>query len=54
MKFELTKKYLALIISLLDEQANTSLQQELTKLHAADVAEIIEELSFGQASYLYE
>ncbi len=54
MKFELTKKYLAQIISLVDEQANTSLLQELKKLHAADVAEIIEELSFGQASYLYE
>lgn len=54
MKFELTKEYLEQLIKLIDEQANTSLQEELDKLHAADVAEIVETLSFEQASYLYE
>jgi len=54
MKFELTKKYLAQLATLIEDKSNVLLQQELDKLHAADVAEIIDELSFNQASCLYE
>lgn len=54
MKFELTKKYLAQLATLIEEKSDISLQKELDKLHAADVAEIIDELSFNQASHLYE
>lgn len=54
MKFELSKKYIERIESLIEEQNTTKLSQEFSEIHAADIAEVYQELEVEQAYYLHE
>ena len=40
MKFELSKEYIEQIQSLIEEQSVVKIKEELTEIHAADIAEI--------------
>lgn len=54
MKFELSKEYIEHIQSLIEEQNATKLSEEFSEIHAADIAEVYEELEIEQAYYLHE
>ena len=51
-KFEINKNGIKFIEELIDNGANKNLQNTLKELHYADIAEIINELSADQATYL--
>ena len=51
-KFEINKNGIKFIEELIDNGADQKLQKTLRDLHYADIAEIIDELSTGQATYL--
>ena len=53
MKFELSKEYIEHIQSLIEEQSVTKLTEELTEIHAADIAEIYEAIELEQAHFLH-
>ena len=53
MKFELSKKYIEHIQSLIEEQSVVKLKEELTEIHAADIAEIFEAIELEQAHFLH-
>ena len=52
MKFELSKEYIEHIQSLIEEQSVAKLTEELTEIHAADIAEIYEAIELEQAHFL--
>ena len=51
-KFEINKNRIKFIEELIDNGANNNLQNTIKELHYADIAEIINELSADQATYL--
>jgi len=53
MKFELSKEYIEHIQSLIEEQSVAKLTEELTEIHAADIAEIYEAIELEQAHFLH-
>ena len=53
MKFELSKEYIEHIQSLIEEQSVVKLKEELTEIHAADIAEIYEAIELEQAHFLH-
>ena len=53
MKFELSKEYIEHIQSLIEEQSVVKLTEELTEIHAADIAEIYEAIELEQAHFLH-
>ncbi len=53
MKFELSKEYIEHIQSLIEEQSVAKLTEELTEIHAADIAEIYEAIELEQAYFLH-
>ena len=53
MKFELSKEYIENIQSLIEEQSVAKLKEELTEIHAADIAEIYEAIELEQAHFLH-
>ena len=53
MKFELSKEYIEHIQSLIEEQSVVKLKEELTEIHAADIAEIYETIELEQAHFLH-
>ena len=53
MKFELSKEYIEHIQSLIEEQSVAKLIEELTEIHAADIAEIYEAIELEQAHFLH-
>jgi len=54
MQFELTKDYLASLKEAIESSNKEFLEAELAKLHAADIAEILDELSTKKAKHLFE
>ncbi len=54
MQFELTKEYLNELRESLDTGLETSILKEVSELHPADIAEILDELTIEQASLLYK
>ena len=53
MKFELSKEYIEHIQSLIEEKSVAKLTEELTEIHAADIAEIYEAIELEQAHFLH-
>ncbi len=53
MKFELSKEYIEHIQSLIEEQSVAKLTEELTEIHAADIAEIYEAIELEKAHFLH-
>ena len=53
MKFELSKEYIEHIQTLIEEQSVTKLTEELTEIHAADIAEIYEAIELEKAHFLH-
>ena len=53
MKFELSKEFILKIQKYIDAEEKKSLFQELSDMHAADIAEIYERLSLEQAYFLH-
>ena len=53
MKFELSKEYIEHIQSLIEEKSVVKLTEELTEIHAADIAEIYEAIELEQAHFLH-
>ena len=53
MKFELSKEYIEQIQSLIEEQSVVKIKEELTEIHAADIAEIYEAIELEQAHFLH-
>ena len=54
MQFELTTDYLDALHLAIEEQNNTFLSEQLKELHAADIAEIFNQLHFNETKYLYK
>lgn len=52
MQFELTQEIISTIIGYIHDKKDNDLSQLLTELHYADIAEILEELSFNEAVYI--
>ena len=52
MSFELTKELLENISSFIEEQKNKALTDMFAEMHHADIAEILDELSFDEALYI--
>jgi len=53
MQFELTKQYFTILRQAIEEANTTFLSQEMEKLHEADIADILDELSMNEAKYLF-
>ena len=53
MKFELSKEYIEQIQSLIEKQSVVKIKEELTEIHAADIAEIYEAIELEQAHFLH-
>jgi len=53
MKFELTQQYMNDLVKLIDHQDNSALEELLSPLHPADIAEILDEAALEQAQYIY-
>ncbi len=53
MKFDLSKEYIKNIQSLIEKQSVAKLKEELTEIHAADIAEIYEAIELEQAYFLH-
>ena len=53
MKFELSKEFILKIQKYIDAEEKSLLFQELSDMHAADIAEIYERLSLEQAYFLH-
>ena len=51
-KFQITDQLINEIINLIDNNDNKKLRDSFNDLHHADVAEILEELHFDQATYI--
>lgn len=54
MKFDLTKDYLSELNSLIDSKKATSVLSLIEECHPADIAEILDQLDFENASFLFE
>ena len=54
MQFELTKQYLAKLRKAINDTNTIFLSQEMKKLHEADIADVLDELSMDDAKYLYD
>lgn len=53
MSNELTREYISELKSILDKRDNRAALEKLDQLHPADIAEIYENLSLEEATYLY-
>ena len=53
MQFELTKQYLADLRKAIEDSKTEFLSQEMEKLHEADIADILDEVTMDEAKYLY-
>ena len=53
-KIEITAQFIEEISVLIQQENTAKLQNLITDLHIADIAEILEELSVSQAQYLYQ
>ena len=53
MSTELTRKYMAELKSVIEERDDSAALEKLEQLHPADIAEIYENLSVEEATYLY-
>ncbi len=53
MSNELTREYISELKSILDKRDNSAALEKLDQLHPADIAEIYENLSLEEATYLY-
>ncbi len=53
MPFELTREYIDELHELIDRQEKTAVHTMLESLHAADIAEIFNELSIEEAKFMY-
>ncbi len=54
MKFDLTKDYLSELNSLIDSKKAASVLSFIEECHPADIAEILDQLDFENASFLFE
>lgn len=54
MKFELTKEYLTELNTLIDNKQATAVLSFIEECHPADIAEILDQLDFENASFLFE
>jgi magnesium transporter len=54
MKFELTKDYLSELNALIDNKNSKSVMSFIEDCHPADIAEILDQLDFENASFLFE
>ena len=54
MKFDLTKDYLNELNALIDSKQATSILSFIEECHTADIAEILDQLDFEDASFLFE
>ena len=54
MKFDLTKDYLNELNALIDSKQVTSILSFIEECHTADIAEILDQLDFEDASFLFE
>jgi magnesium transporter len=54
MQFELTKEFLEDLHTAIGENNSASVVELISKLHAADVADILEELDQDEARYIYD
>lgn len=54
MKFDLTKDYLNELNALIDSKQATSVLSFIEECHTADIAEILDQLDFEDASFLFE
>ena len=52
MTFEITDKFLEVITNYITQKNNTELTKLFKEIHYADVAEILDELSFEDAIYI--
>jgi len=52
MAFEITKQLLKKVALYIDQQNDTSLSELLSDMHHADIAEILDEISFDEAVYI--
>lgn len=53
MPFEITRDYLDNLIQIIDERNDSAAADLMAELHAADIAEIYDELNIEQAQYLF-
>ena len=53
MSTELTREYISELKSILDKRDDSAALEKLDHLHPADIAEIYENLSVEEATYLY-
>lgn len=53
MQFELTKQFLEELESLIDSRNSQAVENAIGHLHPADIAEILDELNTGQATFVY-
>ncbi|TKG88633.1 magnesium transporter [Puteibacter caeruleilacunae] len=53
MQFELTKEYLVHLQELIEGDSHTEVKLLMDELHAADIAEIMDNLSIEEAKYVY-
>ncbi len=51
-EFEVTKELLEQVIALIDKKENSKIDELLSEMHHADIAEILDELSFDEAVYI--
>lgn len=54
MQFELTKEYLEVLKEAINNADEKRILEKVADLHAADIAEILDELSLEEAKYLYK
>ena len=54
MQFELTKTYLEQLKGAIQDTDAQAIVDQITELHAADIAEILDALNKNEAEYLYQ
>ena len=53
MKSEITREFIDQLIALIGEKADREVLEMIEDFHAADIAEMMEELDMEEAKYLY-
>ena len=53
MKFELNREFIDQLVELIAQKADADIIQSISEFHAADIAEIMEELDSEEAQYLF-
>ncbi len=53
MQIEITSAFIEELISLIEHKNNTKIVEKLDDFHPADIAEIMDDLSFEQAIYVF-